>query len=99
MKESGEFFIGGGEERERERERGGRREREGWGGEREGGGGEEREERERWWGKGLHQLTGTKCATPFYHNYNITSYLQRVKWNSLQTPSLATRTPSWFHLY
>ena len=49
MKESGEFFIGGGEERERE----------GWGGEREGGGGVEREERERWWGKGLHQLTGT----------------------------------------
>ena len=101
MKESGEFFIGGGEEREREREREGgeEREREGWGGEREGGGGVEREERERWWGKGLHQLTGTKCATPFYHNYNITSYLQRVKWNSLQTPSLATRTPSWFHLY
>ena len=44
MKESGEFFIGGGEERERERE-GGRRE--GWGGEREGGGGSrERGERE-----------------------------------------------------
>ena len=100
MKESGEFFIGGGEERERERERGGRRERERGGEEREReGGGVEREERERWWGKGLHQLTGTKCATPFYHNYNITSYLQRVKWNSLQTPSLATRTPSWFHLY
>ena len=97
MKESGEFFIGGGEEREREG--GEEREREGWGGEREGGGGVEREERERWCGKGLHQLTGTKCATPFYHNYNITSYLQRVKWNSLQTPSLATRTPSWFHLY
>ena len=39
MKESGEFFIGGGEEREREREGGGEeREREGWGGEREGGG-------------------------------------------------------------
>lgn len=37
MKESGEFFIGGGEERERE----------GWGGEREGGGGSrERGERE-----------------------------------------------------
>ena len=91
MKESGEFFIGGGEEREREG---------GGGGEREGGGGVEREERERWGGgKGLHQLTGTKCATPFYHNYNITSYLQRVTWNSLQTPSLATRTPSWFHLY
>ena len=98
MKESGEFFIGGGEERERERgggggererERGGRRERE-----REGG-----EERERWGGKGLHQLTGTRCATPFYHNYNITSYLQRVTWNSLQTPFLDTRTPSWFHLY
>lgn len=98
MKESGEFFIGGGEERERER--GGRRERERGGEEREReGGGVEREERERWWGKGLHQLTGTKCATPFYHNYNITSYLQRVTWNSLQTPSLATRTPSWFHLY
>ena len=98
MKESGEFFIGGGEERERE---GGRRERErGGGGEREGGGeSRERGERERWRGKGLHQLTGTKCATPFYHNYNITSYLQRVTWNSLQTPSLATRTPSWFHLY
>lgn len=96
MKESGEFFIGGGEERERERGGGG--ERGGEEREREGGG-VEREERERWWGKGLHQLTGTKCATPFYHNYNITSYLQRVKWNSLQTPSLATRTPSWFHLY
>ena len=100
MKESGEFSSGEGR-RERERERGG------GGGERERGGeereregeGVEREERERWWGKGLHQLTGTKCATPFYHNYNITSYLQRVKWNSLQTPSLATRTPSWFHLY
>ena len=38
MKESGEFFIGGGEEREREG--GEEREREGWGGEREGGGGE-----------------------------------------------------------
>ena len=87
MKESGEFFIGGGEERERER---------GGGGERERGGGEERE---RWGGKGLHQLTGTRCATPFYHNYNITSYLQRVTWNSLQTPFLDTRTPSWFHLY
>ena len=100
MKESGEFFIGGGEERERERERGGGGERERGVGRRERGrGGVEREERERWWGKGLHQLTGTKCATPFYHNYNITSYLQRVKWNSLQTPSLATRTPSWFHLY
>ena len=99
MKESGEFFIGGGEERERE---GGRRERERerGGEEREREGGRvEREERERWGGKGLHQLTGTKCATPFYHNYNITSYLQRVTWNSLQTPSLATRTPSWFHLY
>ena len=91
MKESGEFFIGGGEERERERG-GGRRER-GMGGSRERG------EREMGGGKGLHQLTGTKCATPFYHNYNITSYLQRVTWNSLQTPSLATRTPSWFHLY
>ena len=86
MKESGEFFIGGGEERERERE-GGRREREGGRRERDGG------------GKGLHQLTGTRCATPFYHNYNITSYLQRVTWNSLQTPFLDTRTPSWFHLY
>ena len=87
MKESGEFFIGGGEERERERE--------GGGGERERGGGGERE----MGGKGLHQLTGTRCATPFYHNYNITSYLQRVTWNSLQTPFLDTRTPSWFHLY
>ena len=37
MKESGEFFIGGGEEREREREGGGERER--GGGEREMGGG------------------------------------------------------------
>ena len=37
MKESGEFFIGGGEERERE----------GWGGEREGGGGGSRERGER----------------------------------------------------
>ena len=47
MKESGEFFIGGGEEREREREGGEEREREGWGGEREGGGGSrERGERE-----------------------------------------------------
>ena len=46
MKESGEFFIGGGEERERERG-GEEREREGWGGEREGGGGSrERGERE-----------------------------------------------------
>ena len=87
MKESGEFFIGGGEERERERERGGEERERGGGGEREMG------------GKGLHQLTGTRCATPFYHNYNITSYLQRVTWNSLQTPFLDTRTPSWFHLY
>ena len=49
MKESGEFFIGGGEERERERERGGgRRERERGGEEREREGGRvEREERER----------------------------------------------------
>lgn len=39
MKESGEFFIGGGEERERERE-GGRRERERGGEEREREGGE-----------------------------------------------------------
>lgn len=38
MKESGEFFIGGGEERERER--GGRRERESGGEEREREGGE-----------------------------------------------------------
>ena len=37
MKESGEFFIGGGEERERERG-GGRREREGGRRERDGGG-------------------------------------------------------------
>ena len=74
MKESGEFFIGGGEERERERGGGGERER-GVGRRERGRGGVEREERERWWGKGLHQLTGTKCATLFYHNYNITSYL------------------------
>ena len=98
MKESGEFFIGGGEERERG---GRRRERErerGGGGERErekGGGGGEREMGE----KGLHQLTGTRCATPLYHNYNITSYLQRVTWNPPQTPFLDTRTPSWFHQY
>ena len=46
MKESGEFFIGGGEERERERERGGGRR------EREGGG----EERERWGGRGYTSL-------------------------------------------
>ena len=39
MKESGEFFIGGGEERERERG-GGRRERERGGEEREREGGE-----------------------------------------------------------
>ena len=39
MKESGEFFIGGGEERERERG-GGRRERERGGGRRERDGGE-----------------------------------------------------------
>ena len=47
MKESGEFFIGGGEERERERG-GGRRERERGGEEREreGGGSRERGERE-----------------------------------------------------
>ena len=45
MKESGEFFIGGGEERERERE--------GGGGERERGGGEERE---RWGGRGYTSL-------------------------------------------
>ena len=44
MKESGEFFIGGREERERERgggrreREGGRREREGWRRERDGGG-------------------------------------------------------------
>ena len=86
MKESGEFFIGGGEERER----GGGEERE-----REKGGGGERE----MGGKGLHQLTGTRCATPLYHNYNITSYLQRVTWNPPQTPFLDTRTPSWFHQY
>ena len=72
MKESGEFFIGGGEERERG---GGRRERE-----RKGGGGERE-----MGGKGLHQLTGTRCAVPLYHNYNITSYLQRVTWNPPQT--------------
>ena len=83
MKESGEFFIGGGEERER-----------GGGGEREGGGGERE-----MGGKELHQLTGTRCATPLYHNYNITSYLQRVTWNPPQTPFLDTRTPSWFHQY
>ena len=87
MKESGEFFIGGGEERERG---GGGEERE-----REKGGGGERE----MGGKGLHQLTGTRCATPLYHNYNITSYLQRVTWNPPQTPFLDTRTPSWFHQY
>ena len=61
--------------------------------------GKGRRERERG-GRGYTtELTGTKCSTPFYHNYNITSYLQRVTWNSLQAPSLATRTPSWFHLY
>ena len=71
------------------------REREGGGGERERGGGR----RERDGGEGVTPVTGTRCATPFYHNYNITSYLQRVTWNSLQTPFLDTRTPSWFHLY
>ena len=47
MKESGEFFIGGGEERERERERGGGGERERGVGRRERGRGGSRERGER----------------------------------------------------
>ena len=65
MKESGEFFIGGGEERERER---------GGGGEREGWGGVEREERERW-GGGRGYTSLPALSVPHHFIIIITSLL------------------------
>ena len=89
MKESGEFFIGGGEEREREREGGEEREREGGEErEREGGrrererGGEEREreggsrergEREMGGGRGYTSLPA--LSVPHHFIIIITSLL------------------------
>ena len=73
MKESGEFFIGGGEERERE---GGRRERERGGEEREREGGRvEREERERDGGGGRGYTSLPALSVPHHFIIIITSLL------------------------